>query len=110
MCALCKEVQVIFVENHWQMEDVMKLYLHYLKLHFRDYKNISLILDGAKMHGLKSLIEHTDKTNIFPPTIYLAFLPKNLTAVFSLLNQVTIKNLKREIRIRNEIEMHGRDY
>jgi len=88
----------------------MKLYFHHLKLFFRDVKNIGLILDKAKMHRSKNLMKYIEDTNIFPPAIHLAYISKNLIAVFSLPDQATIKNIKKEIRIRYEIEIYSRNY
>ena len=108
--SVCKEAQILFTENHWQTEDTMKLYIHHLKLHFRDKDKLGLILDEAKMHNCESLNKYVEDTNKYPPTITLGFIAKNLTAVHSPPDQSTIKILKKEIRTKYEKEMHANDF
>ena len=93
-----REAQVLFTENHWQTMDIMKLYLHLIKLTYASKLNVGMVIDKASMHDCEDLMEYVNESNKIPPFIYIKFIMENLTSVYSPPDITVIKDLKAGIR------------
>ena len=80
----CNEAQVLFTDKHQQTEDTMKLYIHLIKLTYKDFMNIGLLIDRVTMNDSKGFVTYVEASNMTPPTLIWDILTNHLPLSFPL--------------------------
>ena len=87
---------MVFTENHWQTEEIMKIYANHLWLSFPG-KVIGLLFDCAPSHS-KSLIEWINEENKISGTkIIVEYIDECLTSIYQPCDVMMNKPLKGKI-------------